>query len=245
MASIRAYIVVGPTWAKPAFLRAFESARDSGEVVGTSAVVRGAGGGSGRKDQMNASSPPCVSQGDGRAGVGDRGVDLAAVAHDAGVGHQPLHVVVPEGRDGVGVEAREGGAEVVALVEDREPRETRLERLERQPLEVGGLPGDPHAPLGVVVGHVHRVAGAPRAAGHAVVAHHCPHARAHDGILAHGTDSAVSAPAPSRDRGPCGRACRAGPHRRRTPSARGGRATSAPAAAPAKSRSPRRRRSTP
>ena len=102
----------GPTWAKPAFLSALDRATDSGEVVGTSAVVRGAGPGSGRKDQMKASSPPCVAQGDGGAGVGDRGVDLAAVAHDAGVGHQALDVAVVEGRDRVGVEAGEGGAEV-------------------------------------------------------------------------------------------------------------------------------------
>ena len=55
---MRAYIVVGPTNANPAFLSALDRATDSGEVVGTSAVVRGAGAGSGRKDQMNASSPP-------------------------------------------------------------------------------------------------------------------------------------------------------------------------------------------
>ncbi len=36
-ASIRAYIVVGPTKAKPLRLSAFDRASDSGEVVGTSA----------------------------------------------------------------------------------------------------------------------------------------------------------------------------------------------------------------
>ena len=35
-----------------------DSATDSGEVVGTSAVVRGGGPGSGRKDQMKDSRPP-------------------------------------------------------------------------------------------------------------------------------------------------------------------------------------------
>ena len=58
MASISAYIVVGPTKAKPTFFSALESATDSGEVVGTSAVVTGAGPGSGRKPQMYASRPP-------------------------------------------------------------------------------------------------------------------------------------------------------------------------------------------
>ena len=36
---MRAYIVVGPTWANPAFLRAFARAIDSGDVVGTSHLM--------------------------------------------------------------------------------------------------------------------------------------------------------------------------------------------------------------
>ena len=76
------------------------------------------------------------------------------------------------GGDHVGVEAGEGGAEGLALVEDGQPGEPGLEGLEGEPLEVRGLAGDAHPPLGVVVGQVHRVARAPRAARDAVDADH-------------------------------------------------------------------------
>ncbi len=49
VASIRAYIVVGPTNANPRFFSALDSATDSGEEPGSSAVVAGAGVTSGAK----------------------------------------------------------------------------------------------------------------------------------------------------------------------------------------------------
>ena len=130
-------MVVGPTKTKPRFFSAFDSATDSGEVVATPSVVRGAGWSSGRKPATNASRPPESRSATVARGVGDRGVDLEPVADDAGVGHQPRPVGVVERRDGVGVEAGEGGPEVLALGQDRAPRQPGLERLERQPLEVG------------------------------------------------------------------------------------------------------------
>ncbi len=60
-ASMRANIVVGPTKAKPLRLSAFESASDSGEVVGTSASVRGRGVTAGRNDQTNRARSPSGS----------------------------------------------------------------------------------------------------------------------------------------------------------------------------------------
>ena len=115
IASISAYIVVGPTWAKPAFFSALRQRHDSGEVVAISPVSRGAGGGLGAERPDERVQPALLAQRDGGPRVGDRGVDLAAVAHDAGVGHQPLGVGVVVRRDRVGVEAGEGLAEVSRL----------------------------------------------------------------------------------------------------------------------------------
>ncbi len=168
MASIRAYIVVGPTCAKPGLLQRLgqrDRLRRGGGHVGGGERRRSGLGPEGPDEGLQAA---VVAQGDRGAGVGDGGVDLAPVAHDAGVGHQPLDVGRTERRDGVGVEAGEGLAEARPLVEDGQPRQAGLERLQGEPLEVGALPRHPHPPLGVVVGRVDRVAGTPRAARDAV-----------------------------------------------------------------------------
>src|SRR4051794_5502169 len=99
-----------------------------------------------------------VVQVHGRARVRDRRLDLRAVADDARVGEQPGDVVVAEASDGGRLEARERGAERLALAQDRDPREARLERLERHALEEPALVGDRPAPLLVVVALVERVA---------------------------------------------------------------------------------------
>ena len=68
-ASISACMVVGPTKAKPAFFRAFDSAIDSGVVGTRSPVVRGAGRrrvGAMPLDERR--QPLAVAQGDGGAG---------------------------------------------------------------------------------------------------------------------------------------------------------------------------------
>ena len=59
-------------------------------------------------------------------GVVDDGLDLASVSDDARVGHQALDVGFGEGGDFVGVEAGEGFAEVLPLVEDGLPGESRI-----------------------------------------------------------------------------------------------------------------------
>ena len=50
--------MVGPTKTNPSFFNAFASATDSGEVVGTSAVVTGGSAGAGRNPSTNAWRPP-------------------------------------------------------------------------------------------------------------------------------------------------------------------------------------------
>ena len=71
----------------------------------------------------------------GGASVRDRRVDLEPVAHDAGVGEQPLAVVIAERGDGGDVELRERRPERRPLAQDGQPRQAGLERLQREALE--------------------------------------------------------------------------------------------------------------
>src|SRR4051794_41036470 len=97
-------------------------------------------------------------QRDRRPRVGDRRLDLRAVADDARVVQQPLDVVVAEPRDRLGLEVRERGAKRLALAQDRQPGQAGLERLERHALEQAAFVGDRTAPLLVVIALVERVA---------------------------------------------------------------------------------------
>ena len=105
---------------------------------------------------------------DGTAGVVEDGFDLAAVADDAGIGQQPGDVVGAESTQGLGVEVREGAAEVFALAENGQPGEAGLEAFEAELLEQVALVAGRPAPLVIVIGHVERVVAAPGAADHAV-----------------------------------------------------------------------------
>src|SRR5581483_8020994 len=89
-----------------------------------------------------------------RAGVVDRRLDLEPVAHDAGVGHQAGDVLGPVAGDALGLEAVEGASEVVALLEDGEPRQPGLETLQHQLLEQHPVVRLGHAPLLVVVARI-------------------------------------------------------------------------------------------
>src|SRR5882762_5596645 len=89
-----------------------------------------------------------------RARVADRRFDLEAVAHDSGIGHQSPHVACAEARDLCRVEPGEGPAIIVALVEDRRPRESRLCAFEDQELEQAPVVVDRHSPFLVVIAEV-------------------------------------------------------------------------------------------
>src|SRR3954453_3455969 len=91
------------------------------------------------------------------AGVRDRGLDLAAVAHDAGVVQEALDVALAETGDVLRVEAGEGRAEVVTLAQDRQPRQAGLEALEAQPLVEPALVRDRASPFVVVIRVVRRI----------------------------------------------------------------------------------------
>ena len=97
-----------------------------------------------------ASLPPPAAR--SPAGVVEHRFDLAAVADDAGVAEQALDVGGAEARDRLGVEVGEGAAEVLALAQDRQPGQARLEALEAELLEQVAVVGRGAAPLVVVVG---------------------------------------------------------------------------------------------
>ena len=101
-----------------------------------------------------------------RPGVPDHGLDLAAVADDAGVAEQPLDVAFAEAGDRLDVPAGERGAVALALVQDRRPGEPGLRALEVQQLEELSLVPFGNAPFLVVVGDVERIVrAAPRRSG--------------------------------------------------------------------------------
>jgi hypothetical protein len=95
-----------------------------------------------------------LAQGDGRVGVRNRGLDLAAVADDRGVCQEARDVAFGECRDPLWLEALEGGTEPLTLPQDRQPRQSRLEAFEAEPLVEATLVADRPAPLLVVVGVV-------------------------------------------------------------------------------------------
>jgi hypothetical protein len=104
-----------------------------------------------------------LAQGEGRARVRDRRLDLAAVPDDRLVREQAPDVAVAEAGDPLGIEPLECGAEPFALAQDREPGEPRLEPLETEPLVEAALVTDGAPPLLVVVGEVEGVGRLPAA----------------------------------------------------------------------------------
>src|SRR5699024_3497110 len=114
--------------------------------------------------------PAVLPQRHHRARVGDRGVDLASVAHDAVVVHEPLHVRLAEPGDRIRGEAGERVPERRALAQDGGPAQARLEPLENESLEEPRLVVDGHTPLRVVILAQERVPGRPRRASSPVLA---------------------------------------------------------------------------
>ena len=131
-------------------------------AAGTSASVRGARPGWPAYFQTSAVSPSGRLERGPR--VGDHRVDLRPVPDDARVGHQPGHVLLAEGRHGLGVEPGEGGAEVLPLAQDGQPGQPGLEALQAKPLEDRRVAAYRTAPLLVVIGEILRGAQPPGAA---------------------------------------------------------------------------------
>ena len=182
---MRANAVVGPTNANPRRLSSFASATDSGDVVAS-----GAGGVGRREAEDELLEPSVVPLGDGGPGVLDGRQDLAAVAHDARLAHQPLDIGVVERR-------RRRRRRSPAKTSRKASRLARIvahdspdwNASRRHPLEVRRLTLDRPPPLVVVV-VAHRARPArPRAAGDAVLADDC----LHGAIMAVASDSGSAA----------------------------------------------------
>ena len=95
--------------------------------------------------------PVEVAQGDRGPRVGDRRLDLAAMADDALVVEQPLDVLGTEIGHDLDLESGEGPPEPFASAQDRRPGQPGLEPLEGEALEDSVLVTHREAPLGVVV----------------------------------------------------------------------------------------------
>src|ERR1700722_18982165 len=97
----------------------------------------------------------------------DGALDLGAVAHDADVVHQRVDLLRVIARDLLGLEIVERLSEIVALAQNRDPRQPGLETVENQFFIERAVVIFRHAPFGVVIGHVKRIftrPGAPRQA---------------------------------------------------------------------------------
>src|SRR6266545_3154370 len=150
-ACIMAYTVVAPTNRKPRRLNSLASAADSGVDAGSARDEGGAGRRSVRPDQLRERGVPERQHG---PPVGDGRLDLGSTADDRGVPEQPRHVRLAEGRHLGGLEVREGETKGLALAQDGQPRQARLEPLEAELLEQTHVVVYRPAPLGVVVGDV-------------------------------------------------------------------------------------------
>jgi len=129
----------------------------------------------------SADEPPDVAvkaaeltlNGQERAGIRDRRIDLEPVAHDARILHQPGALFPAEARDFVWIEAGKRLAVVFAFLEYRVPRQSRLRAFEDQEFEPQTVVMDRNAPLRVVVKDFAIIDVGPRAAS----SHFSPHHR--------------------------------------------------------------------
>src|SRR5256885_10116708 len=118
--------------------------------------------------QQRRKTRPFLHHVEPRARRRDRAVDLHAVAHDAGVLHQPLDSLRAIARDLRGLKAVEGAAEILALAQDGDPRQSGLEAIEHELLIKRAVVALRYAPLFVVIGDIERILPRPGATGEAI-----------------------------------------------------------------------------
>src|SRR2546425_11480118 len=95
--------------------------------------------------------------------VGDGRFDLQAIPDDTLISHQACNVRLAESRHFPSIEVLERLPEVVALAQDDNPAQPRLEALQGQHLEDLPIVMDRHAPFLVVILTVQRILSAPPA----------------------------------------------------------------------------------
>ncbi len=150
-----AYMIVEPTNRNPRRRRSADRASESGRGDRHVPVGRGRRQSSwwwrDDRGQVRLERPELGRDIQEQACIHDRDVDLGAIPHDPGVGHQAVPVTIVERCDHGRVEATEGEPEGLALVQDRGPRQSCLEGLQTQPLEVLLGARDRPSPLLVVI----------------------------------------------------------------------------------------------
>jgi hypothetical protein len=159
---IRAYRVVGPTNRSPIALSPALIAVDSAVTAGMSPKLAGRGRAP-RGGAKPHSSRVILHELAHDDRVGDRGLDLRAVADDAGVEHEVLDILLGELRHSINVEVTERGSEGLPPAQDRDPGQTGLEPLEAHFLEEGPISPKLDSPFLVVIAAILLVADTPRA----------------------------------------------------------------------------------
>jgi hypothetical protein len=99
-----------------------------------------------------------------RPGIGDRGLELEAVAHDARIAHERPQFARAETGHLCGVESRELAAVVLALLQYRVPGEACLRAFQDEELEQPAVIVQRNAPFPVVISDLQLVDLTPRAA---------------------------------------------------------------------------------
>jgi hypothetical protein len=99
-----------------------------------------------------------------RPGIGDRGLELEAVAHDARVAHECPQFARAETGDLRGVESCKRAAVVLPLPQYRVPGEARLRAFQDEELEQPAVIVHRGAPFPVVISDLQLIALTPRAA---------------------------------------------------------------------------------
>ena len=93
-----------------------------------------------------------LTQGPGQAGIAQHGFDLPPVANDPRVSQQAKDAALVPARDSLEVEIDEGLSEILALAQNRQPTETRLESFQAEFLEKTLVVIDGKAPFIVMIG---------------------------------------------------------------------------------------------
>jgi len=99
-----------------------------------------------------------------RPGIGDRGLELEAVAHHARIAHERPQFARAEAGDLRGVESREPAAVVLALLQYRVPGEACLRAFEDEEFEQPAVIVQRNAPFAVVIRDLQVVDLTPRTA---------------------------------------------------------------------------------
>lgn len=131
-------------------------------------AARGAyhGGTINKTPEVGVEAPEFLLHGEEGLGVGDRRLDLSAIADDGGIGAEALDPRRRKARHLRGVESGKGLSIGLSPPEDRDPGQAGLLGFKEEELEMPPLVMDWPAPFPVVVVQIERIVATPRTALH-------------------------------------------------------------------------------